>query len=87
MDDAGAGMADPDVGVGDAEDRFEHFLQGLVEAGVAAAYASEACGNLARHVLPVIHDWRFDVEEGARNDIVEHILEAVLFDWDCRCET
>ena len=45
MDDAGAGVADPDVGVGDAEDGAEGGAEEAVEAG---GQAVEALGHLRR---------------------------------------
>ena len=53
-------MADPYVGVGDAEDVVERGAEGVIEA---RGQTVDAGGDLARHVAPAVHGGGDIVEE------------------------
>ena len=53
-------MADPYVGVGDAEDVVERGAEGVIEA---RGQTVDAGGDLARHVAPAVHGGGDVVEE------------------------
>ncbi len=80
MYDAGARVADPDVGVRDAEDRLEDSFERFVKKGMDPAKVCEACGNFTRHVPPFVYYRRIAMEQRACNGSCEYLTDFSLSD-------